>query len=124
MRLAWPLIGLVDRVVDDLPEEVVVAARESVPPMYIAGRMRTGSRPSRTSMSSAVYDAACAGGLRGGGDGGRAEWWSGGVAISAHLRGASAERLTVFLAVDLAAGAEGAGRPWPRPAWAWRRGAG
>jgi hypothetical protein len=31
------------------------SARSSVPPMYMPGRRRTGSRPSSTSMSLAVY---------------------------------------------------------------------
>jgi hypothetical protein len=45
--------GFVDRVVDDFPDEVVQAAA-SVEPMYMPGRRRTGSRPSRTWMLSAL----------------------------------------------------------------------
>ena len=44
---------LVDGVVDDLVDEVVEAP-EPVEPMYMPGRFRTGSRPSRTVMSFAV----------------------------------------------------------------------
>jgi hypothetical protein len=46
---------LVDRVVDDLPQQVVIALL-SVPPMYMPGRRRPGSRPSRTVMCSDVYE--------------------------------------------------------------------
>ena len=41
---------LVDGVVDDLVDEVV-QARTPVEPMYMPGRLRTASRPSRTVMS-------------------------------------------------------------------------
>ena len=44
---------LVDGVVDDLVDEVVEAS-EPVEPMYMPGRSRTGSSPSRTVMSFAV----------------------------------------------------------------------
>jgi hypothetical protein len=45
---------LVDRVVDDFVDEVV-QSRRPVEPMYIAGRLRTASRPSRTLILSAPY---------------------------------------------------------------------
>src|SRR3990167_2133374 len=50
-------------------------ARSSVPPMYMPGRLRTGSRPSSTSMSAAedspgADGLAAGGGLDGGGGGG------------------------------------------------------
>ena len=44
--------GLVDGVVDDLVDEVV-QARSPVEPMYMPGRLRTASSPSRTVMSEA-----------------------------------------------------------------------
>ena len=44
--------SLVHGVVDHLCEEVVEAF-SSVPPMYMPGRRRTGSSPSRTSISAA-----------------------------------------------------------------------
>ena len=47
MRVAVAGHGLVDGVVDDLPDEVVQAGGP-VEPMYMPGRFRTGSRPSRT----------------------------------------------------------------------------
>ena len=50
---AEPGHGLVDRVVDHLPDQMVEAARGPVDPMYIPGRRRTASRPSRTVMSLA-----------------------------------------------------------------------
>ena len=43
---------LVDRVVDDLVDEVMQAGAP-VEPMYIAGRLRTASSPSRTLILSA-----------------------------------------------------------------------
>ena len=49
----------VDSVVEQLGDEVMIA-RSSVPPMYMAGRRRTGCRPSRTSMSFAVYAGVAA----------------------------------------------------------------
>ena len=45
---------LVDGVVDRLVDEVV-ETRGPVEPMYMPGLRRTGSRPSRTVMSFAVY---------------------------------------------------------------------
>ena len=45
--------GLVDRVVDDLPEAVHEAPL-SVEPMYMPGRLRTASSPSRTCRWRAV----------------------------------------------------------------------
>ena len=49
---AEPGHGLVDRVVDHLPNQMMQAAGPVVP-MYIPGRRRTASRPSRTLMSLA-----------------------------------------------------------------------
>jgi hypothetical protein len=43
---------LVHGVVEHLGHQMV-QARSSVPPIYMPGRLRTGSRPSRTSMSLA-----------------------------------------------------------------------
>jgi hypothetical protein len=43
---------LVDRVVDDLVDQVMQAGAP-VEPMYMAGRLRTASRPSRTLILSA-----------------------------------------------------------------------
>ena len=54
---AVPGQRLVDGVVDDLEHEVVEAVA-AVSPMYIAGRLRTASSPSRTLMSLAVYVSA------------------------------------------------------------------
>ena len=45
--------GFVDRVVDDLVDEMV-QAHSPVEPMYMAGRLRTASMPPRTLMESAV----------------------------------------------------------------------
>ena len=44
---------LVDGVVEDFPDKMVQPV-EPTPPMYMPGRLRTGSRPSRTVMSLAV----------------------------------------------------------------------
>ena len=49
-RVAVPGERLVDGVVDHLVDEVVQAA-SPVEPMYMPGRLRTASRPSRTVMS-------------------------------------------------------------------------
>jgi hypothetical protein len=50
--VAAPRHGLVDGVVDDLPDQVVQPP-QPVEPMYMPGRLRTASRPSRTVMSDA-----------------------------------------------------------------------
>ena len=51
---AVPRHGLVDGVVDDLPDKVVEPRTDPVGPMYIPGTCaRTGSSPSRTVMSLA-----------------------------------------------------------------------
>jgi hypothetical protein len=44
---------LVHRVVENLPDQVVQTVVPT-PPMYMPGRLRTGSSPSRTVMSFAV----------------------------------------------------------------------
>ena len=51
IRLAGPN-RLVHPIVDDLGGEVVKRAL-AVPPMYMPGRRRTGSRPSSTSIADA-----------------------------------------------------------------------
>ena len=47
---------LIDSVVDDLPTQCI-NPRESVDPMYMPGRLRTASKPSRTVSASAEYAA-------------------------------------------------------------------
>jgi hypothetical protein len=51
-EIGVPGDGLVHRVVDDFGKQVM-QRRSSVPPIYMPGRRRTGSSPSRTSMAEA-----------------------------------------------------------------------
>ena len=52
--------GLVDGVVHDLIDQVVQAGLEEVEPMYMPGRFRTASNPSRTWISEAPYSCSTA----------------------------------------------------------------
>ncbi len=58
-RVTMPGQGLIDGVVDDLLQ--CIESAESVDPMYMPGRLRTASRPSRTVSASAEYAAVFAG---------------------------------------------------------------
>ena len=49
--------GFVDRVVDDFPDQVMQAGRADATDVH-PGRLRTGSSPSRATMSSALYELA------------------------------------------------------------------